>query len=83
MGLYMLSWDYPKGNGLKERIDRLGLYPITVSTLLSGREKQFLLSRDIVLCRQLINDVFYLDHLGISENRRIRILKEFQLLSSV
>ncbi len=83
MGLYMLSWDYPKGNGLKDRIDRLGLYPITVSTLLSGREKQFLLSRDIVLCRQLINDVFYLDHLGISENRRTRILKEFQLLSGL
>jgi len=83
MGLYMLSWDYPKGNGLKDRIDRLGLYPITVSTLLSEREKQFLLSRDIVLCRQLINDVFYLDHLGISENRRTRILKEFQLLSGL
>ena len=80
MGLYMLSWDHPKGNGLKDRIDRLGLYPITVSTLLTNREKQFLLSRDIVLCRQLKNDVFYLDHLGISENRRARILNEIQLL---
>jgi len=80
MGLYMLSWDHPKGNGLKDRIDRLSLYPITVSTLLTNREKQFLLSRDIVLCRQLINDVFYLDHLGISENRRTRILNEIQLL---
>ncbi len=83
MGLYMLSWDYPKGNGLKDRIDRLGLYPITVSTLLTNREKQFLLSRDIVLCRQLMNDVFYLDHLGISENRRKRILNEIQLLSGI
>jgi len=83
MGLYMLSWDHPKGNGLKDRIDRLGLYPITVSTLLTIREKQFLLSRDIVLCRQLIDDVFYLDHLGISENRRKRILNEIQLLSGI
>jgi len=83
MGLYMLSWDYPKGNGLKDRIDRLGLYPITVSTLLTNREKQFLLSRDIVLCRQLNNDVFYLDHLGISETRRKNILNEVQLLSGV
>ena len=23
-GLYLLSWDYPKGNSIKERIDRLG-----------------------------------------------------------
>ncbi|NER09101.1 ATP cone domain-containing protein [Muriicola jejuensis] len=75
-GLYLLSWDFPEGDGLRNRIDRLALYPITVSTLLSGREKQFLLSRDIVLCRQLIRDTFYLDHLGVSENRKARILKE-------
>jgi|SRR5690554_48205 len=80
VGLYLLSWDYPKNNGLKDMIDRLGLYPVTVSTLLSQREKQFLLSRDVVLCRQLINDQFYLDHLGISENRKKRIIKEITLL---
>lgn len=78
--LYLLSWDYPHGDGLKNRIDRLGLYPITVSTLLSNREKQFLLSRDIVLCRQLLGDMFYLDHLGISNGRKERILKEMDLL---
>lgn len=79
-GLYLLSWDFPKENGIKDRIDRLGLYPITVSTLLSQREKQFLLSRDVVLCKQLIDDAFYLDHLGIAENRKKRILDEIKLL---
>lgn len=80
MGLYLLSWDYPKNNSLKDRIDRLGLYPITASTLLKNREKQFLLSRDIVLCRQLLNDVFYLDHLGIKKGRKNKILNEIELL---
>tara|TARA_R100000935_G_scaffold15425_2_gene30793 strand:+ start:20804 stop:21640 length:837 start_codon:yes stop_codon:yes gene_type:complete len=80
VGLHLLSWDYPKENGLKDRVDRLGLYPITVSTLLTNREKQFLLSRDIILCRQLANDVFYLDHLGISENRKSKILSEISML---
>lgn len=79
-GLYLLSWDFPKDNGIKDRIDYLGLYPVTVSTLLSQREKQFLLSRDVVLCRQLINDAFYLDHLGISEKRKARIFDEVKLL---
>lgn len=79
-GLYLLSWDYPKDNGLKDRIDRLGLYPITVSTLLTNREKQFLLSRDTVLCRELLGDVFYLDHLGISEIRKEKILNEISQL---
>lgn len=79
-GLNLLSWDYPKNDGLKDRIDRLGLYPITVSTLLTNREKQFLLSRDVVLCRELINDVFFLDHLGVSEVRKERILNEIKQL---
>ncbi|MEB8329892.1 ATP cone domain-containing protein [Flavobacteriaceae bacterium KMM 6897] len=79
-GLYLLSWDYPKDNGLKDRIDRLGLYPITVSTLLSAREKQFLLSRDVVLCQHLLHDKFFLDHLGISDSRKIKIMKEIELL---
>ncbi len=79
-GLYLLSWDYPKGNSIKERIDRLGLYPITVSTLLTKREKQFLLSRDIVLCRQLLKDSFYLDHFGVSDIRKTKILNEVGIL---
>lgn len=78
--LKLLSWDYPKGQGLKDRIDRLGLYPITVSTLLSEREKNFLLSRDIVLCQDLVNDNFYLDQLEIHNPRKKRILKEMEEL---
>jgi hypothetical protein len=80
VSLYLLSWDYPKENALKDRIDRLGLYPITVSTLISNREKQFLLSRDIVLCRQLLYDSFYLDHLGVSAIRKTKILNEISNL---
>ena len=83
MGLYLLSWDYPNGNGLKDRIDRLGLYPITVSTLLTKREKQFLLSRDVVLCRQLLKDSFYLDHLGVSDKRKSKILNEVGRLCKI
>lgn len=78
--LHLLSWDTPKGSSLKERIDQSGLYPITVSTLLTQREKQFLLSRDVVLCRDLINDKFFLDHLGVSDSRKKKILKEMRSL---
>ncbi|MDE3740835.1 ATP cone domain-containing protein [Maribacter polysaccharolyticus] len=78
--LFLLSWDVPHGDGLRDRIDRLGLYPITVSTLLSQREKQFLLSRDIVLCRELLNDSFFLDHLEVKEPRKKRIMKELHQL---
>lgn len=79
-GLYLLSWDYPKNDSLRDRIDRLGLFPITVSTLLSSQEKQFLLSRDVVLCKDLIDNVFFLDHLGVSDIRKEKILKEINIL---
>ncbi len=79
-GLYLLSWDHPLEDGLKDRIDRLALYPITVSTLLTNKEKQFLLSRDVVLCRQLWKDKFFLDHLGISKTRKVKILEEMKQL---
>jgi hypothetical protein len=82
-GLYLLSWDYPINDALKDRVDRLGLYPITVSTLLTNREKQFLLSRDVVLCRQLIGDAFYLDHLGVSDTRKEKILDEIAQLCRI
>jgi hypothetical protein len=81
--LHLLSWDYPHTNSLKELIDRLSLYPITVSTLLTNREKQFLLSREVVLIRQLLNDTFYLDHLGVSEIRKNKIVKEIKSLINI
>ncbi|HSP40969.1 MAG TPA: hypothetical protein VLN46_06010 [Gillisia sp.] len=83
VGLKLLSWDEPKGKGLKDLIDQTGLYPITVSLLLSEREKAFLLSRDIVLCKDLIDDKFYLDHLEVSQERKARIMQEMQNLCDV
>jgi len=83
VGLYLLSWNYPQNNGLKDRIDRLGLYPITVSTLLTNKEKQFLLSHNIVLCRELEKESFLLDHLGISKIRKDKILNEIEHLCRI
>ena len=81
-GLYLLSWNYPEKNSLKSRVDNSGLYPITVSTLLSEKEKQFLLNRDIILGEQLLRKEYLLDHQGISENRKKKILAEFKILCS-
>lgn len=80
VGLNLISWDAPTENSLKTRIDHSGLYPITVSTILTKREKQFLLSRDIILCKELVNDNFLLDQLEISETRKKHILAEMQSL---
>ena len=83
MGMYLLSWNHPRGQSLKDRIDKHHLYPVTVSVLLSGREKDFLLEREVVLCRQLLEAPYYLDHLGVSDIRKARILDEFRLLCNL
>ncbi len=78
MGLYLLSWNYPEKDSLKNRIDTFKLYPVTISTLLTQEEKHFLLDRDIILASQLMEQEHWLEHLGISEERKKRILKEFR-----
>ena len=35
VGMLMTSWDYPRGNGLKDRIDKSGLHPLTALTTLT------------------------------------------------
>lgn len=81
-GLKLISWNYPEGDSLKQLIDKSRLYPLTVSTLLSEKEKEFLLKREIVLGSDLLQNAFLLDHLGISDSRKTRILSEFKILCS-
>ena len=78
-GLHLLSWDYPSGNGMKDIIDREKIYPITVLTYLTQRQKQYLLEHNVVICRQLISEPELLNplHLETSQyNRLINELKE-------
>lgn len=48
IGLRMLSWDYPKNNGISKNIDEFGLYPITVLTSLKKNEKLQLIKNNII-----------------------------------
>ncbi|UPZ14415.1 ATP cone domain-containing protein [Flavobacterium humidisoli] len=75
-GINLLSWDYPKDNNIKSKIDKGGLYPITCLTTLSMVEKEKLLILDQLLVKDLINDSHSLHKIGLSENRVRNVLKE-------
>lgn len=79
----LISWNYPPGEGLKERISRLGLYPLTSLSLLSDEEKDRLLDNGIVLCSELAENDFLINKVGISKTRKQRILDEIYELCSV
>lgn len=76
VGLYLWAWDYPGGNGLKDVIDKTALYPLTCLTSLTAREKSLLLSKQVVLCRQLCERPESLAQIGISLGRQDVILHE-------
>jgi hypothetical protein len=80
IGLKLLSWNYPGNESLKEMIDGSGIYPVTASTLLSVLEKQYLLDKEIILARDLLEKPHILDHKAISPSRQKRILSELQFL---
>ncbi|GEM_PF-5434870 len=69
-GLFLLGWDYPAGNGLRDIIDREKIYPITVLSSLNRAQKQILLDTGTVICRQVINDPKILDSLDLSINKK-------------
>lgn len=79
-GLHLLSWDYPSGNGLREQIDRLRLYPVTCLTSLNLSEKQKLVEHQIILCKLLSKRVNVLAKMGIDDARIPLILKEAESL---
>jgi len=82
VGLLMTSWDYPYGNGLKDRIDKSGLHPLTALTTLTKNEKAKLLDKGIVLCKELHENPTILDQIGISKTRQKNILDDSNVLCS-
>lgn len=75
-GMNLLSWDYPLNEGLKDIIDRLGLYPITCLTSLTQAEKQTLLDDRIVLCSQICHNENLLVALGLKASRIKTVMDE-------
>jgi hypothetical protein len=76
IGLTLLSWDYPKNNGIKANIDAYGLYPITVLTTLSKKQKNLLIERNIILVKELIKGSHHLKEMELSPERSNKILLE-------
>lgn len=80
VGLLMTSWDYPKGNGLKDRIDQSGLHPLTALTTITKAEKTKLLDKGIVLCKELHETPTLLNEIGVDKTRHKKILEDSEAL---
>jgi Holliday junction resolvase-like predicted endonuclease len=79
-GLSLLGWDYPRKMALKERVDTLGLYPVTCLTSLTKVEKQGLLNKKIVLCKEIYNNEQLLEASGVKASRIPAVMNEAKQL---
>ncbi len=80
VGLHLLSWDYPKNNGIKQNVDKFALYPITTLTTLTKNEKHLLIKYNVILTKELYKDSHLLDKIGISTLRKEKVLNEIKKL---
>lgn len=81
VGIKLLGWDYPQHRGLKFMLDDLQLYPLTVLTCLSKSQKQQLLQKNAVLCRDLLENPDLLNGLpGKKPPSKQRVLSECEHL---
>jgi Holliday junction resolvase len=79
-GLKLIGWDFSRENSLRNMIEASGLYPLTCLTTLTRIEKQRLLDRKIVLCKELCSDETLLKAIDIHEPRLKKVMAEAQEL---
>ena len=75
-GLNLMSWNYPPNEDIKSKIDHDSLYPVTCLTTLTFAEKDKLLTSELLLVKELLNNHKILKEIGISSNRIKNVLKE-------
>lgn len=79
-GFDLLSWDFPRNNSLHAKIEKYGVYPITVLTHLTSGQKQQLLADGYILCTEIAKKPQVLQGLGLSSQKIDAVLREVNSL---
>ena len=72
----LLSWDYPKEDSLKVKVDNNGEYPITCLTTLTEKDKKQLLKTACILVKDIVREPKYLDVIAINNSQKQLVIKE-------
>lgn len=76
VGVKLLGWDYPRTNNLHDRIQKSGVYPITVLQSLTPSQIETLIARNIIICREILSQPHILRHLHLSARKQEAVLQE-------
>lgn len=80
-GVTLLSWEYPKHNNLHDRIERTGIYPVTVLQSLSQSQKQALIGFGAITVEDVAQKPGILRHLHLSAQRIEAVMNEATALA--
>ncbi len=72
----VISWSYPKGQSLRDLVEKFKLYPITLLTSLNQSQKRILLENHTIMCRDLVDNPRLLEALYLPQNRQEEVLAE-------
>jgi hypothetical protein len=81
--LKLVSWNFPNGRSLRDRISDTRLLPITALTTITRREKNEILNRGIVLCEELYEQKAVLAEIGVARTRLSKVLEDLEELCMI
>lgn len=81
--LLLIGWDHDGENSLLQMIRRSGRLPVTLLKSISGNEIQRVISRGIVVCRDLLEKIDIVDELGIDKTKKRRLTTELEHIVNI
>lgn len=81
-GITMLSWDYPKRDNLHDRIQRAGVYPITVLHSLTSSQIATLIQFDLILVSDIVAKPHVVRRLHLSTSKFEAVMAEAEGIES-
>lgn len=75
-GVGLMSWRSPVGHSLSELIEETGLHPVTALTQLSNHQKKTIVSKGLVLCREVHTKQHILASAGIGGKKLQNVIAE-------
>ena len=79
-GLELIGWDYPRDAGLKDLVEKLKIFPVTVLNQLKKKDKDFLLEQGIVTCAQLAENREMMTSMGLNDQAQNTLRKDIDVL---
>ncbi len=83
VGLRMTGWNYPEGNTLQDMIQRTQTHPITSLTTLTKGQKNSIIAKGYVLCRDVIEQPYLLDDIGLQKGKAALVINEAKNLCNI